>query len=76
MLRDGINADSSRLFNNCMKTAIISMPVILRLLYSTGMRVSEALYMRNEDVNLDSGYIHLRKTKTDVNALFLLVNLW
>ena len=32
------------------------MPVILRLLYSTGMRVSEALYMRNEDVNLDSGY--------------------
>ena len=56
-------ADSSRLFNNCMKTAIISMPVILRLLYSTGMRVSEALYMRNEDVNLDSGYIHLRKTK-------------
>ena len=62
-------ADSSRLFNNCMKTAIISMPVILRLLYSTGMRVSEALYMRNEDVNLDSGYIHLRKTKNRCERL-------
>ena len=52
-----------------MKTAIISMPVILRLLYSTGMRVSEALYMRNEDVNLDSGYIHLRKTKNRCERL-------
>lgn len=39
------------------------VPAILRLLYSTGLRISEALSIRNLDVKLNRGYIHIRKTK-------------
>ena len=39
------------------------MPALLRLLYSTGMRISEALFIKNDDIHLDEHYIHLRKTK-------------
>lgn len=56
-------ADSCRLYDIRMGTALISIPTILRLLYSTGMRVSEALSVRNKDMHLDDHYIHLRKTK-------------
>lgn len=56
-------ADNRRLYGICKRTALISIPAILRLLYGTGMRVSEALSIRNGDVHLDKGYIHLRTTK-------------
>ena len=56
-------ADSCRLYDIRMGTALISIPAILRLLYSTGMRVSEALSIRNRDVHLDEHFIHLCKTK-------------
>ncbi|MFR9566042.1 MAG: tyrosine-type recombinase/integrase [Rikenellaceae bacterium] len=46
-----------------MGTALISMPALLRLLYSTGMRISEALSIRNNHVHMDEGYILLKKTK-------------
>lgn len=46
-----------------MKVALFAMPAILRLLYSTGLRVSEALSIRNKDVNLPEQYIIIRKTK-------------
>ena len=39
------------------------IPAILRLLYSTGLRISEALSIRNSDVKMNKGYIHIRKTK-------------
>lgn len=56
-------ADNRRLYDIRMGTALITIPAILRLLYGTGMRVSEALSVRNRDVHLDDHYIHLRKTK-------------
>lgn len=56
-------ADSQRLYDIRMGTSLFPMPVILRLLYSTGMRVSEALSLKNKDVKLPDEYIHLRKTK-------------
>ena len=56
-------ADGCRLYDIRMGTALICIPAILRLLYGTGMRVSEALSIRNRDVHLDEHYIHLRKTK-------------
>jgi integrase len=40
-------ADGCRLYDIRMGTALIAIPCILRLLYSTGMRVSEALSVRN-----------------------------
>ena len=56
-------ADEYRLYDIRMGTALISMPALLRLLYSTGMRISEALSIRNKHVHMDEGYIHLEKTK-------------
>lgn len=56
-------ADKWRLYDIRMGTALISMPVLIRLLYSTGMRVSEALSIKNEDINMDEGFIILHKTK-------------
>lgn len=56
-------ADGCRLYDIRMGTALIAIPCILRLLYSTGMRVSEALSIRNQDVHLDKHYICLLKTK-------------
>lgn len=56
-------ADKCRLYDIRMGTALISIPVILRLLYSTGMRVSEVLSIKNRDVHMEDHYIHLRKTK-------------
>lgn len=36
-----------------MDSRLFSMPIILRLLYSTGMRVSEATSLLNQDISLE-----------------------
>lgn len=56
-------ADRYRLYDIRMGTALIAMPALLRLLYSTGMRVSEALSIKNREVRLGERFIHLRQTK-------------
>lgn len=55
--------DKMELCGRRMYASLISMPAILRLIYSTGLRISEALSIRNEDVNIEQQYIHIRKTK-------------
>lgn len=55
--------DECRLRGTCMNTVIFPMPALLRLLYGTGMRISEALSIKNLDLHLDENYIHLKKTK-------------
>lgn len=40
------------------------MPVIIRLLYSCGLRVSEALNLKIKDVDLNNGILTLHQTKT------------
>lgn len=52
-----------RLYDRHMDCALMIVPAITRLLYSTGLRVSEALSIRNRDVKLEDGHIHVRKTK-------------
>jgi site-specific recombinase XerD len=46
-----------------MNSTIFCVPAILRLLYSTGVRISEALSIRNRDMVFEQQYIHIRKTK-------------
>jgi integrase/recombinase XerD len=46
-----------------MDTAIIILPALLRLLYGTGLRISEALSLKNKDINLDDNYLIVRDSK-------------
>lgn len=45
------------------KNFMFSMPAILRLLYSTGIRLGEALSLRNQDIDFEHKQIILNNTK-------------
>ena len=45
------------------KTNVYSIPVLIRLLYSTGIRISEALNLAYNDINLHEKYLVLRNCK-------------
>lgn len=55
--------DKVRIYDKCMNRALIAMPALIRLLYGTGMRISEALSLYNKDVDISNGVITLHKTK-------------
>ncbi len=57
------SSDELRMYDRHMSNALFCIPVVLRLIYSTGLRISEALSIKNIDVKLEKGYIHIRKTK-------------
>ena len=61
--------DAYRLYDVRMGTTLMAMPALLRMLYGTGARISEALSVVNEDVHLEQGYIHLRKTKNGTERI-------
>lgn len=61
--------DEYRLYDVRMGTSLIAMPTLLRFLYSTGTRISEALSIKNEDVYLDERFIMLRKTKNGTERI-------
>lgn len=46
-----------------------SLPVIFRILYGCGLRVSEVLKLQYRDVNLDDGILIIREAKTDRDRL-------
>lgn len=51
--------------DKCMKpeSALMTMPVFLRLIYSTALRVGEAINILNKDVDLKNRTIRITKTK-------------
>lgn len=49
-------------FSNSHRRHIV-MPIIFRLLYGCGMRVSEVLNLKPDDINLDNGIITIRQAK-------------
>lgn len=66
------NGELSRFFKACdalileslkKDSVIIMLPALFRLLYSTGIRISEALNLKKEDVDLNHKVLHLRDTK-------------
>lgn len=56
-------ADQLRAKRKNMNTIMFSIPVLLRFLYATGIRINEALSLKNKDINLDDKYFILRDSK-------------
>jgi integrase len=56
-------ADSLRAERKMMNSIVFVMPPIIRLLYGTGLRIGEALALRNQDVNLTENYLVVRDSK-------------
>jgi integrase len=52
-----------------MGSAIFLMPALIRTLYGTGIRISEALALMNRDVNFQDNYFILRDTKNGTDRL-------
>lgn len=63
------SADKLRLQNRCMVSTLVAIPAIIQLLYSTGMRIGEARYLKNEDVDLIRQNILLKQTKNKIERL-------
>jgi integrase len=61
--------DSLRLHDKHMSTILFVMPTVVRLMYGTGIRVSEALSLKNDDIDFDHHCIILRKTKNGEQRL-------
>jgi len=53
---------------------IIAIPSLIRLLYSTGLRITEAISIKNGDIHLGQGYIHIKKSKNDSERLVPVCN--
>ncbi|WP_280646797.1 MULTISPECIES: tyrosine-type recombinase/integrase [unclassified Dysgonomonas] len=56
-------ADHLALRLTFLNSTIFSIPTLLRLLYGTGLRISEALALKEQDVNLEGNYLCVRDSK-------------
>lgn len=56
-------ADNLVLDNNHNHRCLFSIPAIIRMLYATGMRIGEVVSLTNNDVNMNTGSIIVKKTK-------------
>lgn len=61
--------DMIRIREHNPKSNLISVPAFFRLLYSTGMRLGEAISIKNKDVNFTRHFIVLNKTKNNHQRL-------
>ena len=55
--------DELQIYDRHMQVNILVLPALIRLLYSTGLRISEALSIRNADVDFVGSVIIVKKTK-------------
>jgi integrase len=62
-------SDKLTLPHRCMTSVLIAVPSLIRLLYSTGMRIGEALSLKNEDVDFIHKRILLKRTKNKMERL-------
>jgi integrase len=56
-------SDNMRLHDKHMSTILFIVPIIIRLLYATGLRMSEALTLKNKDVDFNRRCLCVRKSK-------------
>lgn len=57
------SCDNLRIYDRHMSAILFIIPAIIRLLYGTGLRISEALSLKNRDVDFNERCLHVRKSK-------------
>lgn len=71
-------AEIAKIFQECDRLTLVKicktsvkcvMPALIRLLYGTGIRISEATKLKHSDVNLDEGFLHLKDCKNRQDRL-------
>jgi integrase len=67
-------ADTLRLKLKTHNSILMIMPALLRLLYSTGIRIGEALAIKNRDIDFNRNAITLNETKNGCQRLAPLNN--
>lgn len=60
---------SDKIYPNRRSTMHLVMPVLVRLLYSTGLRIMEALHLRLRDFDLTEGILRIEHAKFDKDRL-------
>lgn len=55
--------DALRTMRRDINSVVVILPALVRLLYSTGLRISEALALQDSDVNLEDDYLVVRDSK-------------
>lgn len=55
--------DHFELYDRHLNTTLFIMPAVLRLLYATGLRINEALSLKNKDIDFDKKCLYVRKSK-------------
>lgn len=50
-------------------SAVFAIPFLIRLLYATGIRIGEALYLSTGDIHPEEGYLTVRDTKNGKDRL-------
>ena len=68
-IRDLFRAVDNTKFTDGRRSIQGQLPVIFRLLYGCGLRVSEALFLQVQDVNLSEGILTIRAAKNDRDRL-------
>jgi integrase/recombinase XerD len=61
--------DNLRMRERNVYSCLLIMPCLLRLLYGTGIRINEALSLKNKDVNISGKYLTLEDTKNGKDRL-------
>jgi integrase len=61
--------DNRKMSSRNMYCNLFSLPALYRLLYGTGMRIGEAIALKNEDVDIMQQRIIIRKTKNKMQRL-------
>jgi len=56
-------ADSLKLYDKHRNTCLVTIPLLLRMLYATGIRVGEALNLNTEDVDIERNCLTIRGGK-------------
>lgn len=55
--------DHYELYDRHLNTTLFIIPAVIRLLYGTGLRINEALSLKNKDMDFDKKCLYVRKSK-------------